>query len=110
MTVPSGITSVANLSGVDRYQTNRNVAEWAVANAGLSFAHLGIATGDKFPDALAAGPCLAADGGILLLSPLSGPLPPPIGALVAANAASVQSLTFFAMIEPVVSQVRALLP
>ena len=86
------------------------MAEWAAANAGLSLAHLGVATGDKFPDALAAGPYLAANGGILLLSPLSGPLPPTIGALVTANAASVQSLTFFAMIEPVVGQVRGLLP
>ena len=36
----------------------------------LSFAHTGITTGDKFPDALAAGPYLAKDNGMLLAQPL----------------------------------------
>ena len=73
-------TGLANLSGANRYVTNANVANWAKANAGLSFAHTGIATGDKFPDALAAGPYLGKDNGILLLSPLAGPLPANIAA------------------------------
>ena len=62
------------------------MANWAKANAGLIFAHIGIATGDKFPDALASGPYLAKDDGILLLSPLNGPLPSGIGAVITANA------------------------
>ena len=78
-TMPAGVTAQANLSGADRYATNANVANWAKNNAGLSFTHTGLATGDKFPDALASGPYLAADDGILLLSPLTGPLPPVIG-------------------------------
>ena len=71
--------------------------------------HSGIATGDKFPDALAAGRYLAADGGILLLSPLHGPLPPVIANELGVNAHSVGGLSFIAVIEPVVSQVKALL-
>jgi N-acetylmuramoyl-L-alanine amidase len=109
-TLPAQITSGSNLSGADRYATNRNVARWARINAGLSFAHTAIATGDKFPDALASGPYLALTQGILLLSPLRGPLPAVISAELAANAGAVQRLSFIACIEPVISQVQALLP
>jgi hypothetical protein len=107
--LPIGVAGLANLSGADRYQTNRNVAEWAKANGGLSFVHLGIATGDKFPDGLAAGPYLALDRGSLLLSPLAG-LPAVIAAEITANAGAVDHASFFAMIEPVISQVKALIP
>ena len=107
---PAGVTGVGNLSGANRYVTNANVATWAETNAGLSFIHTGISTGDKFPDALAAGPYLAKDKGILLLSPLAGPLPANIGTVITTNAAAVQRVTFIAMIEPVISQVKALLP
>ncbi len=99
-----------NLSGADRYYTNANVAKWAQAYAGLTFTHTGIATGGKFPDALAAGPYLAKDGGLLLLSPLNGPLQRATSALITANRVDVQTVTFVAMIEPVISQVKVLLP
>jgi hypothetical protein len=39
-----------------------------------------------------------------------GPLPPVIGAIITANRASVQKVTFIAMIKPVIGQVKALLP
>ncbi|MBN1632462.1 MAG: cell wall-binding repeat-containing protein, partial [Thermoleophilia bacterium] len=69
-----------------------------------------LTTGDKFPDALAGGPYLAQDHGTLLLSPLQGPLPDPIATVLAANASSVRHFTFIACIEPVIGQVKALLP
>jgi len=106
--LPASITGLANLSGSDRYQTNRNVARWAESNAGMTFAHVGLATGDKFPDALAAGPYLAADAGIILLSPLSK-LSATISPDIAAHADTVGHVSFIAMIRPVTSQVKALL-
>ncbi len=109
-TLPVGVTGLANLSGSDRYATNVNVAEWARTHAGLTFDHLGIVTGDKFPDALAAGPYLAQERGIVLLSPLLGPLPRVTAAEIAGQAENVQHVSFIAMIEPVISQVKALLP
>jgi SpoIID/LytB domain protein len=109
-TLPAGVQSLANLSGADRYYTCSNVAAWAQTNAGLSYSHLGIATGNKFPDALAAGPYLALDNGTLLLSPLNGPLPAASAASISANSGSIGQVTFIAMIEPVISQVKALLP
>ena len=103
--------SVSPISPVaDRYGTNANVANWGKANGGLAFTHTGLATGDKFPDALSSGPYLARDHGILLLSPLLGPLPPGIGALIDANRPGIADFSFIAMIEPVVGQVKALLP
>ena len=108
--LPAGVTGLANLSGTDRYVTNANVANWAWDNTGLSFAHTAFATGDKFPDALASGPYLAWDAGILLLSPLLGPLPPVVGNVISVRAPEVQHVTFIACIEPVIGQVKALLP
>lgn len=110
VTLPGAVTGLANLSGAHRYYTNRNVAEWSHNTAGLPFTHLGVATRDKFPDALAAGPYLARDGGILLLSPLNGPLPATIGAEITANRAAVCRVSFIACVEPVIGQVKALLP
>ncbi len=109
VTTPANI-KYYNLSGADRYYTNANVAKWAQAYAGLTYTHTGIATGDKFPDALAAGPFLAKDRGLLLLSPLNGSVPPPIVALITANRAAVKRFSYVAMIEPVIGQVKGLLP
>jgi len=108
--LPGGVVGLANLSGGDRYITNANLATWAKNNAGLTFAHTGFATGDKFPDALAAGPYLARDAGTLLLSPLLGPVPAPVSAALTANRTIVDYVTFIACIEPVIGQVKALLP
>jgi hypothetical protein len=109
-TLPPGIIGTANLSGADRYYTNANVAYWAKTNEGSAFTHTGFATGDKFPDALASGPYLAQWNGILLLSPLAGPLPTPIKNMMILNATKIVYTTFIAMVEPVVSQVKLLLP
>jgi len=108
--LPSGIEGVANLSGTDRYYTNAKVAAWAAENVGLTFDHLAFATGDKFPDALASGPYLAKDDGILLLSPLLGPLPAAIKAVILPHQGEAEYITYIACIEPVIGQVKALLP
>jgi hypothetical protein len=109
-TLPGTVAGLANLSGANRYVTNANVVNWAKTYAGLSFAYTCICTGDKFPDALTAGPYVGQENGMLLLSPLAGPLPANIAALLTANAAAVQELTFLACIEPVIRLVKALLP
>jgi len=107
--LPPAFTGLANLSGKDRYQTNINVAEWEKQYGDLSFAHLGLATGDKFPDALTAGPALATLGGILLITPLTS-LDPRIAGEITVHKAEVLRFYHIAMIEPVLGQVRALLP
>lgn len=109
-TLPVGITGLANLSGVDRYDTNSRVAAWGEAFGGLAFTHTGMATGDKFPDALASGPYLAQHNGILLLSPLAGPLPDLIAETISGHRDVIEYFSFIAMVDPVVSDVKALLP
>jgi putative cell wall-binding protein len=57
---------VDRVSGATRYATSVALADRAVT-AGADAAHLWLATGRNWPDALAAGPAVAADGGVLLL-------------------------------------------
>jgi putative cell wall-binding protein len=61
-----GLT-LTHLVGSDRYDTSAQIAEYA-ASQGLSYGHTAMVTGENFPDALAAGPYLARDGGIVLLT------------------------------------------
>ena len=61
------LTDVQRQLGGDSYETSALIAKYAVTQ-GLSFAHVAIATGEDFPDGLAAGPYLALDKGILLLA------------------------------------------
>lgn len=44
--------SAIRLSGEDRYQTNSNVNEWAVSNAGMTWKNIAFASGEKPYDAL----------------------------------------------------------
>ncbi|MGM1030675.1 MAG: cell wall-binding repeat-containing protein [Actinomycetota bacterium] len=60
-----GSRPVVRLGGTDRYHTSRLVAEHAFTASGAGSAF--IATGQKFPDALAAGPAAALRGGPVLL-------------------------------------------
>jgi Tol biopolymer transport system component len=110
VTMPAGITVLDNLTGADRYVTNGLVADWGVANVGMSYFHIGVTTGEKFPDALAAGPYLAHSAGLLFLTPLSGPLPLTFETNVYANRGSVVRVSFIACIEPVITLVKSLLP
>jgi putative cell wall-binding protein/Tol biopolymer transport system component len=58
--------AVDRLAGEDRYATSARVAEAAV-QAGMAAHRPWLVTGRVFPDALAAGPAAASDGGVLRL-------------------------------------------
>ena len=55
------------LSGATRYETAIAVATYGVGK-GMSWNNLGIATGESFPDALAAGPLLGSKNSVLLMT------------------------------------------
>ena len=58
--------AVRRFAGADRYATAVAVSEARFpAGAGVAY----VATGEQFPDALAAAPAVAVDGGSLLLTP-----------------------------------------
>ncbi len=64
---------VVRLGGTDRFHTSRLIAEHAFPSADAAF----IATGLKFPDALAAGPAAALrDGPVLLVNGSSATVDP----------------------------------
>jgi len=102
-----GFTVTKRIVGADRYDTCARIAEYA-AGEGLSFAHLAVTTGEKFPDALAAGPYLALDKGILLLTPLAG-LSAYSSAAIAGHAAEIDQIDFIGLQGVVVDQVMDLL-
>lgn len=71
------IAPTRRLAGTDRYETALAVHRESLER-GMSIATLWLATGRSFPDALAAGPAIAASGGSLLLvdgQDLRDPLP-----------------------------------
>jgi hypothetical protein len=79
------------LVGDDRFWTAADVAEAFFPDA----ATVGVATGFNFPDALAAGPDLAAKNAPLLLVPSAGTLPAgPIVELLALSGTTTKALLF----------------
>lgn len=60
------VVDVQRLVGADRFATSRQVAD-VVVREGASARATWFATGANWPDALAAGPAAAAQGGVLLL-------------------------------------------
>ena len=65
------------LAGADRYGTAVAISQSAFQPQSLGSA-VTVASGANFPDALAAGPVAAAQGGPLLLVPKDGTLPPAV--------------------------------
>ncbi len=80
--LPAGVAVVSKV-GTDRYDTSAQVAQYGDMQ-GLSYAHLAVATGENYPDALVVGPYLAKDGGILLLTHPTA-LPSPIRTQLVLN-------------------------
>ncbi|MFE5410727.1 cell wall-binding repeat-containing protein [Microbacterium sp. NPDC056569] len=68
-TVVAG-TAVDRIGGTSRYETAELLVRDAFADAALAV----IATGEKFPDALAAGPAASANGAPVILVPGTGAL------------------------------------
>ncbi len=60
--------SVVRKAGINRYETAKEFAAYAVERGWASWAFVGVATGTNFPDALAGGIGCGAMGGVLLLT------------------------------------------
>ncbi|MDP3631143.1 MAG: cell wall-binding repeat-containing protein [Actinomycetota bacterium] len=68
LVVRYGSSNVARIAGGNRYATSVAIATWAVANAGLDWNRVAMATGANFPDALSGGVLQAQEGSVLLLT------------------------------------------
>jgi peptidoglycan hydrolase-like amidase len=102
-----GFTLSKRMVGTDRYHTCAMIAEYGLTQ-GMSFTHLAVTTGEKFPDALASGPFLALDGGTLLLTPLTG-VSPYTAASLAAHKAEIGRLDFIGLSGPVLGKILDLI-
>ncbi len=65
----SGVSVERVASATNTYAMTVAFANYASANEGFTFNKVGIATGDNFPDALAAGPALGETRSVMLLTP-----------------------------------------
>jgi len=67
--VASLVGSSDRIDGTDRYDTSANFSQWAVDSGFATWEAMGIATGEKFPDALSGGAGIGSRGGVVLLTP-----------------------------------------
>lgn len=100
-----GAPHVTRLSGVDRYATAVAIANHAV-KAGRFWNHVGISTGEDFPDALAGGMVQSKKGSVMLLT-TPGVLHPATAAALKANTAQIDTVTFLGGYAAVSPAVRA---
>jgi putative cell wall-binding protein len=100
-----GPTYETRLYGPNRYDTAVAVASYGVANAGLSWDKVAIATGENFPDALAGGVLQGLDGSVLLLTPTLS-LNANVAATLTANKALITEVRFLGSTAAVSQTVR----
>lgn len=89
------VAQVERVAGADRYDTCAQVAQYGLIH-GLKLGHVAFATGEAFPDGLAAGPYLALDSGLLLLTK-GNEVPPSIATFLSANIDEVLVFDFIAL-------------
>ncbi|MCE5204174.1 MAG: cell wall-binding repeat-containing protein [Actinomycetia bacterium] len=83
-----GSGEVTRVAGRDRYETAVMLAKMGVADCGLGYSGIAIATGESFPDALGGGVMAARQGTVLVLTP-STRLHSHVADLLLANQATV---------------------
>ena len=66
-TFVQNLPNVTRLAGNGRYDTSRQITEWAIQNGGLTMNGAVYATGENFPDALASAPLAGVNNAPILL-------------------------------------------
>ena len=106
--VDPGLPGLTRLVGSDRYATCALIAAFSEAQ-GLGYSHVAVVTGENYPDALAVGPYLALDGGILLLAQSSG-LPDSAANIVKAHASEISRVDLVGLSEATSAKVLRWFP
>lgn len=86
--------SSERIDGTDRYDTSANFSQWAITGSLATQAAVGIATGEKFPDALSGGAGIGSRSGVVLLTP-QGSVNDSVADTLAGWGALVDSLEVF---------------
>ncbi len=92
--VRSVADSVERITGTDRYDTSAQFSMWAVDGAYADWSQIGIATGEKFPDALSGGAGVGTRNGVVLLTPRAS-MHASIESVISDNAAGIDSIEVF---------------
>ncbi|MRR12465.1 cell wall-binding repeat-containing protein, partial [bacterium] len=103
--VAAGITFAERWDGTDRFATGVRVANESLER-GLTVARPAVATGLKFPDALAGGVMQGVDGSVLLLTRPEA-LPAQVSAFVTSNSTDIEEIRFLGGAAAVSDAVRA---
>jgi putative cell wall-binding protein/chitodextrinase len=85
--------SVTRLAGANRYDTAISVARYGVANAGLAWDKLAMATGQDFADALAGAVLQGKSDSIMLLTPTAS-MNSEAAAAIKINKATIREVRF----------------
>lgn len=101
----AGGVSATVLAGEDRYETAVAIAQFGCDEIGLSMGSLAIATGERYPDALTAGPGQGISGGCLLITP-KATTSPAIMDEIEANAGTISMVKFIGGLEAIEQDVR----
>lgn len=62
-----GVTESVRLGGEDRYETSAIIAKWEIEEQGMSMVNASVATGKKYPDALAGAAICGTNNSVVLL-------------------------------------------
>lgn len=89
------LDEIERILGADRYDTCVKVAEYGLGH-GLKMDHVALATGLSFPDALAAGPYLALDDGVLLLTQ-GNEVPPSVASYLSKRGEDIKVMDFISL-------------
>jgi len=111
--VPAGVSAagmegleVERLGGMNRYGTSLAVATWGAENLDMHWNRLALATGENFPDALAAGAAQGQFSALMLLTP-SDYLDSTTAAGIAAHKIEIGNVVFVGGPNAVSDSVRA---
>jgi putative cell wall-binding protein len=106
---------LSRVSGATRYETAKALADFAASSTGLdsaSFGHVGLSTGEDYPDALSGSAAIGKMGGVMLLTRPDS-LPAITSSAISSNKPFIEDITIFggpnAVSEDVKSQVAALI-
>ncbi|MDI6712342.1 MAG: cell wall-binding repeat-containing protein [Anaerosomatales bacterium] len=88
-----GASNVSRLEGLNRYHTATVISQWGVLQKGMRWNGLAIATGERFPDALAGGVMQGREGSVMLLTKTAS-LSPETQTKLVEQKGSISSIKF----------------
>ncbi|HHJ98454.1 MAG TPA: cell wall-binding repeat-containing protein, partial [Actinobacteria bacterium] len=103
--VATQLTDPVRIGGADRYETATMIAEYAFAAGVMGYEEIVVATGESFPDALAAGPYAAKTRATLVLTRTAS-MPVSTGSFLGAHTSATKRIVFLGGIAAIKADTR----